>query len=223
MTRNRSTAVVFLLVLMPLIFSSCAKKEVSVAKVGPGRMAEMYLDQGRLYAMAASQTVEVKEIEPAVKDVESIVKKSGGHVQGQSVRENEQAHLTLRVQPSQLLPALDALAALGREENRSVSSEDVTEKYIDTEARLKNAIALRDRLKALLNQAKDVKDVLEIEKELSRVQGDIDSMEGRLKKLKEQVDHATVDLTLNRRKILGPLGYVVYGVGWLIQKLFVIQ
>jgi hypothetical protein len=223
MTRNRLINSLFLIVLMPLIFSSCAKKDVSVAKAGPSRMAEMYSEQGRLYAMTASQTIEVKEVEPAVKAVEEVVKKSGGHVQSQSVRENEQAHLTLRVPPNQLLPTLDALASLGKEESRSVSSDDVTEKYIDTEARLKNAIALRDRLKALLNQAKDVKDVLEIEKELARVQGDIDSMEGRLKKLKEQVDHATVDLTLNRRKILGPLGYVVYGVGWLIQKLFVIQ
>lgn len=223
MTRNRSITIISLLVLIPLIFSACAKKDVSVAKAGPGRMAELNFEQGRSYVMAASQTVEVKEIEPAVKDVESIVKKSNGHVQSQSVRENEQAHLTLRVPPGQLLPTLDALASLGKEENRSVSSEDVTEKYIDTEARLKNAIALRDRLKALLNQAKDVKDVLEIEKELARVQGDIDSMDGRLKKLKEQVDYATVDLTLNRRKILGPLGYIVYGAAWLIQKLFVIQ
>ena len=223
MTRNRSIAFISLLVLIPLMFSACAKKDVSAAKVGTGRMADMSFEQGRSYVMSASQTVEVKEVEPAVKDVESIVKKTGGHVQSQSVSENERARLFLRVPPNQLLPTLDALAALGKEEHRSVSSEDVTEKYIDTEARLKNAIALRDRLKALLNQAKDVKDVLEIEKELARVQGDVDSMEGRLKKLKEQVDYATVDLTLNRRKILGPLGYIVYGVGWLIQKLFVIQ
>lgn len=223
MTRNTSIASIFMLVLITLLFSACAKKDVSVAKVGPGRMADMYSEQGRLYAMTASQKVEVKELDPAVKDVELIVKKNNGHVQNQSVREDEQAHLILRVPPGQLLPTLDALASLGKEEHRYVASEDVTEKYIDTEARLKNAIALRDRLKALLNQAKDVKDVLEIEKELARVQGDIDSMDGRLKKLKEQVDYAVVDLTLNRRKILGPLGYIVYGAAWLIQKLFVIQ
>ena len=223
MTRNSSITSLFMLVLMPLLFSACAKKDVSVSKSGPGRTADMYSEQGRSYVMTASQKVEVKEIEPAVKDVELLVKKSGGHVQSQSVREDDEAHLILRVPPGQLLPTLDALASLGKEEYRNVASEDVTEKLIDTEARLKNAVALRDRLKALLNQAKDVKDVLEIEKELVRVQGDIDSMDGRLKKLKEQVDYAVVDLTLNRRKILGPLGYIVYGVAWLIQKLFVIQ
>lgn len=223
MTRNKSITFVFMLVLVPLLFSACSRKEVSVSKPGPGRMAEMYSEQGRSYVMTSSQDVEVKEIEPAMKDVELIVKKSGGHVQSQSVREEEHAYLVLQVPPDRLLPTLDALASLGKEEHRSISSEDVTEKYIDTEARLKNAITLRDRLKALLNQAKGVKDILEIEKELARVQGDIDSMEGRLKKLKEQVDYAVVDLTLNRRKILGPLGYVVYGVAWLIEKLFVIQ
>jgi hypothetical protein len=223
MIRNRSIIFVALLVLMPLVFSACAKKAASVAKAGPGRTADVYSEQGRSSVMTASQKVEVKEIEPAVKDVELLVKKSGGHVQSQSVREDDQAHLVLRVPPAQILPTLNALASLGKEEYRYVASEDVTEKLIDTEARLKNAVALRDRLKALLNQAKDVKDVLEIEKELARVQGDIDSMDGRLKKLKEQVDYVVVDLTLNRRKILGPLGYIVYGVAWLIQKLFVIQ
>ncbi len=223
MTRNTLTTSVLLLVLLPLLFSACAKKEVSVAKVGMGRMADRSSEQGRSSVTTASQKVEVKEVEPAVKDVESIVKKNGGHVQSQSLRKDEEAYLVLRVPPGQLLPLLDALAKLGKEEHRYVATEDVTEKYIDTEARLKNAIALRDRLKALLNQAKDVKDVLEIEKELARVQGDIDSMDGRLKKLKEQVDYSVVELTLNQRKILGPLGYIVYGVAWMIEKLFVIQ
>jgi hypothetical protein len=226
MIRKRSIASLTLLVLIPLVFSACASKEASITKAGPGRMAELNMmkyDQDRSYVMTATQAVEVKEVEQAIKDVEAIVKKTGGLVQAQSVREDEHAHLTLRVPPGQLNPVLDALAALGTEESRSVSSEDVTERLIDTEARLKNAIALRDRLKALLGQAKDVKDVLEIEKELARLQGDIDSMEGRLKKLKEQVDFATVELTLERRKILGPLGYIVYGAAWLIKKLFVIQ
>jgi DNA-binding FrmR family transcriptional regulator len=177
----------------------------------------------RLYVLTASQTIEVKEIASGMKQVDSVIQKSGGYVQSQSVREEEQAYLVLRVPAPQLRPMLDAMAALGSEESRSVASQDVTEQYIDTEARLKNAIALRDRLKALLGQAKGVKDILEIEKELTRVQSDIDSMEGRLKKLKGQVDFAQIDLTLKRKKILGPLGYIVYGIGWVIQKLFVIN
>ena len=219
---NRTT--IFLTILVALFFSACAKRDLSVAKSGaPGRLAMALAETERLYVLTASQTVEVKEIASAMKQVDSVIQKSGGYVQSQSVREEEQAYLVLRVPAPQLRPVLDAMAALGSEESRSVASQDVTEQYIDTEARLKNAIALRDRLKALLGQAKGVKDILEIEKELTRVQSDIDSMEGRLKKLKGQVDLAQIDLTLKRKKILGPLGYIVYGIGWVIQKLFVIN
>jgi DNA-binding FrmR family transcriptional regulator len=215
---------IFLTILAALLSPACAKRDLSVAKSGaPGRLAMALAETERLHVLTASQTVEVKEIASAMKQVDSVMQKSGGYVQSQSVREEEQAYLVLRFPAPQLRPMLDAMAALGSEESRSIASQDVTEQYIDTEARLKNAIALRDRLKALLGQAKGVKDILEIEKELTRVQGDIDSMEGRLKKLKGQVDLAQIDLTLKRKKILGPLGYIVYGIGWVIQKLFVIN
>jgi DNA-binding FrmR family transcriptional regulator len=224
MRRIANRTAIFLTILAALLFPACAKRDLSVAKSGaPGRLAMAGVETERLHVLTASQTVEVKEIASAMKQVDSVIQKSGGYVQSQSVREEEQAYLVLRVPAPQLRQVLDAVAALGSEESRSVASQDVTEQYIDAEARLKNAIALRDRLKALLGQAKGVKDILEIEKELTRVQSDIDSMEGRLKKLKGQVDFAQIDLALKRKKILGPLGYIVYGIGWVIQKLFVIN
>lgn len=56
-----------------------------------------------------------------------------------------------------------------------------------------------------------------------RVQGDIDSMEGLIKALKGRVDYATVTLSLNRKAILGPLGYLFKGLWWGVEKLFVIR
>jgi hypothetical protein len=50
-----------------------------------------------------------------------------------------------------------------------------------------------------------------------------DSMEGRIKALKGQVDYATVTLSLNRKPILGPLGYLFKGIWWGVEKLFVIR
>ncbi len=66
-------------------------------------------------------------------------------------------------------------------------------------------------------------DILAIETELNRVQADIDSMQGRMKSLKGKVDLATIELTLNRAKILGPLGYLFKGLCWGVEKLFVIR
>jgi hypothetical protein len=54
--------------------------------------------------------------------------------------------------------------------------------------------------------------ILAIEAELNRVQGDIYSMEGRIKSLKGEVDYATVTLSLVRKPFLGPLGYLFKGL-----------
>ena len=81
-------------------------------------------------------------------------------------------------------------------------------------------------LERLLDQATDVKDILAIETELNRVQGDVDSMEARIKALKGRVDYAVLDLHLSQKppaKILGPLGYLLKGLFWTVEKLFVIR
>jgi hypothetical protein len=89
-------------------------------------------------------------------------------------------------------------------------------------------MALRDSLKVLLEKAAEVKDVLAVETELNRVQGDIDSMEGRMKSLKGQADLATVELKLiapeaEKKPIYGPLGYLFKGLWWGVEKLFIIR
>jgi len=104
-----------------------------------------------------------------------------------------------------------------------ISSKDVTEQYIDTNARLKNKIILRNKLKKLLDKAKDVKDILAIERELNRVQSDIDSMQGRMNFLKSKIKFAKLDVYFHRKPILGPLGYVFKGVWWGVEKMFVIR
>jgi Domain of unknown function (DUF4349) len=55
------------------------------------------------------------------------------------------------------------------------------------------------------------------------VQTEIESMDGQLIRLKGQVDLATVTVTLERKRILGPLGYVAKGIAWAVGKLFVIR
>ena len=153
----------------------------------------------------------------------AIVKQQGGFIEQKSDNGDESASITLRVPAKTLRIAIANLETLGTVTYRSVEGEDVTEQYIDVEARLKNKIVLRDRLKQLLEKATSVKDILAIETELNRVQGDIDSMEGRIKSLKGQVDYATVTLNLERKPILGPLGYVCKGLWWCVEKLFVIR
>jgi uncharacterized protein DUF4349 len=177
----------------------------------------------RMLIWRAWVTVSVADVAKASAEAKKITAKYGGYVQEQSGGDEREASLTLRIPIKSFKDGIAALETLGEVTSRTVSSEDVTEQYIDTAARLKNKIALRDRLKKLLDKAQKVQEVLAIERELTRVQSDIDSMQGRLKALRGQIDLATVDLSIERRTIPGPLGYVFKGIGWTIKKLFVWQ
>jgi hypothetical protein len=172
---------------------------------------------------SSRQTVSVNSTVEATRETERVIRAAGGYVEQSSTGGEGKVWLRCRVPAAKLDGILDTLAALGEEEDRSLSAEDVTEQYADTEARLKTQIALRDRLQQLLDRAKDVNEVLSIERELSRVQTEIESMQSRIDRLKSQVQMSSLHVTLAPRHILGPLGYVGYGIGWAASKLFIIR
>jgi hypothetical protein len=168
-------------------------------------------------------SITVWNVSNALAQAEIIAKQNGGYVEYKSDDRDGYASLKLRIPVRSFTNAVGSVETLGEVTSRHLENEDVTEQHVDTEARLKNRIVLRDRLRQLLDKATEVKDILAIETELNRVQGDIDSMEALIKSLQGQVDFATLDLSFHRKEILGPLGYALKGVWWTISKLFVIR
>ena len=81
-------------------------------------------------------------------------------------------------------------------DRKEISSEDVTEEYVDVEARLKAKRLLEKRYLELLNKATKVSEMLEIERELSSIREEIEAKEGRLKYLQSQVAMSTVHLEM---------------------------
>jgi hypothetical protein len=155
-------------------------------------------------------------------EVERIVTEAGGLVESSRTAESY-VSLQCRVPAETLDATMDAIAALGSVDSRSTSASDVTEQHADLSTRLANNVALRDRLKLLLDRATDVEDVLAIEKELTRIQSEIETQEASLERLDAQIALSELSVTLERRKLLGPLGYLAYGVWWGVSKLFVIR
>ena len=180
----------------------------------------------RMLAWKASLSLDVADVTNAVLRAVALAEQNGGYVESRSDSTYSGAALKLRLPAKAFTNAVGALEALGDVTSRRVENEDVAEQYVDVEARLKNRIVLRDRLRKLLDQATEVKDVLAIETELNRVQGDVDSMEARIQALRGRVDYAVLDLYLRQKppaKILGPLGYLFKGLFWTVEKLFVIR
>lgn len=179
--------------------------------------------RGRILIQDAFLRLEVSDLEALSQQSEKIAAEEGGYVENSEKTEERRVRLILRVPSDKLDTSLDRLSLLGKIQHRSTSARDVTEEVIDTDARLKNNMALRDRLRILLQQAKDVKDVLAVEEQLTRVQADIDSMEGRLKALKSRAALSKIVLTGEKKTVLGPLGYLFTGLWWGVSKLFVIK
>jgi hypothetical protein len=78
---------------------------------------------------------------------------------------------------------------------KEISITDVTEEFIDIQARLKNKKATEEKFQNLLSKANSVNDILNIEKQLGEIRGEIESVEGRLKLLENQVNFSTLNMT----------------------------
>ena len=182
----------------------------------------------RMLIERASLRLEAKEL-PALRDrTAAAVAALGGFVENvelddQRYPQRPSLRMALRVPAASLPAMLDTLRAAGRVRGENRSATDVTEQVVDADARLRNLIAVRDRLREHLTRAGNVTDVVAVERELARVQGEVDALEARLKYLRGSVAMARLDLHAEPPLVLGPLGYAFKGLGWVVAKLFVIR
>lgn len=177
----------------------------------------------------ASVEIAVDSMSESIEKTMQLVSDTGGFASQTSIRQNSNASLKLKVPSQSLNSFLDSIASLGEEKRRNIMVRDVTEQMADNEATLANKKALRDRLRLLLKQANNVQDILSVERELTRLQSEIDSIEGSLSSLKDKVAFSEVDLQIYEnakplpKKVRGPIGYLYDGTAWFFGKLWVIR
>lgn len=140
-------------------------------------------------------TLEVQTISDAEEKISSWAKSLGGYITNANTWEYG-ASFTVRVPSERFDDAMAAAGDFGRVTNRSVNSQDVSDNYYDLQARLQTKYILRDKLQSYLSQAKDIKDLLEIERQLNSVLEEIDSTESRFKRLAGQVDYSTIYINM---------------------------
>lgn len=147
----------------------------------------------------------VSDTRETLREVQAITRDAEGLVASLNVYEIREglygARATLRIPEKRFETVLEQLENLGKATNVQSELEDITMQYIDLESRLKNQEAQEERLMEILDMADTVEDVLEIEKELNRVRGEIESMSARLTHLKDQVTFATINLNLREESV----------------------
>ena len=147
----------------------------------------------------ASVSMEVDEVPVAVAQVRTTAESLGGFVGQLSSSggpERQQSTMTIRVPQAEFFTALEHIKSLGKVRSENVGSEDVTERFIDLEARLRSALREEESLLSLLDKANQVSEILTIERELSRVRSDIERAQGQLNFLERRVDLSTITVSM---------------------------
>ncbi|MER6828620.1 DUF4349 domain-containing protein [Streptosporangium sp. NPDC000563] len=157
--------------------------------------------QDRAIIYTAEMTVRAKDVTAAAERARQIVTAAGGYL----AMERSDAHsggegsatLVFKIPPGNYPGALDRLGKdLGTRESLQQNTEDVTEQVADVESRLKSAKAALDSLRTLLKRANTIGEVLEVEREVSNRESELESLQARQKTLASQTSVATLTLNL---------------------------
>ena len=141
-------------------------------------------------------SIEVEDLAAAEEKLEAWVKSLGGYVESSYMSERN-GNLCVRIPQESFEKAMDSAGSFGRLLNKSVNTEDVTERFYDLKTRLDTKKIMRERLQNYLSSAKDIKDMLQIERELNSVIADIESMEGSLRRLSGQIDYSRINISFS--------------------------
>jgi hypothetical protein len=162
----------------------------------------------------------VEDLTPPLVRTHGLTTSLGGYIASES-RDDRQINVSLRVPEPKLDVALDSLSQLGTVTSRKVSSQDVTEETIDVEARIQSLTAERDQLVALVQRASVLGDIFTIDRELARVQGEIDSLRRRLEHLRNTSALAELNAEFKKKREPGPVAAFFGAIGRGIGHLFV--
>jgi hypothetical protein len=148
-----------------------------------------------------SLTVPEKEFLPVVDRARNIAIGLGGFVVGSSSSQGREQRLVsgtleLRVPSRSYGRALERLSALGRVESSEESGQDVSQEFVDLEARGRHLEAVERQLLELLERADTVAAALSVQSQLNQVQLELEQVRGRLRFLDDQVAYATISLAV---------------------------
>lgn len=153
----------------------------------------------------ASMEIVVENFDQIEQKIDSLVKAHGGFVSSANLDrmrgERRSGRWTVRIPVDQYDKFLNAVGDIGVPTSRNQTASDVTEEFVDLEARIKNKKNLETRILELLEQRDDeIQNVLSVERELNRVREEIERMEGRLRYLTDRTSLTTVDIDIREEQ-----------------------
>lgn len=142
----------------------------------------------------AEMVISCFKLEDAMERAEALTLAVGGYVQTMS-----HGYFVLRIPAAKLRRVMDDLAKLGVVTSRSLQAQDVTQEYVDLTTRIRVLRETQSQLIALLKQARNVEEALQVRRSLDAITMELEQAMGRLRLLENQIGFSTLTLRLSER------------------------
>jgi len=176
----------------------------SIAAGGGAETPRIETDRKIVYT--GSMDLQTKEFDEALAAITDLVNGAGGYISSQEVtgrsltyRGNyyeRRANLTVRVPAAKFEDLMTGVAGICNVTDRSVWTDDISERYYDAEAHLTTLRLQEERLLEILSKAEKLEDVITLEQALSDVRYEIESLTAQLRRMNDRVDYSTLNLSL---------------------------
>lgn len=186
-------------------------------------------------------TVQTKEYDSFINNINKAINDYNGYIEYSDVYNDEdysadrRAYLTIRIPADKLKEFTSLVSDIGTVTSKSTSVEDITLQYVDTQSHIKALRTEEETLLRLLEEAKDLDDVLVLQSRLTEIRYQLESYESQLRTYDNLVTYATVELNVyevEREVVSGDvetvwdeiganLSTAVYNIGNFLRGLFV--
>lgn len=148
--------------------------------------------------------MDVRNLSASKTNIDTIVRNLGGYYDNESLSNNDFAtayDLKIRIPSDKFEILIEKIeSGEGEVSYKEIDARDVTEEFIDLETRLGNKQKYLTRYQELLRNAKNIKEILDIEEKIRVLEEEIESTTGRLKYLNDQVNYSTLELNISQKK-----------------------
>lgn len=144
--------------------------------------------------------IQVEDLKKTSAELTNKVNAVGGYVESESLSENY-SNTRLRIPSENLQSFTEYIESTYEVQGKDFFSDDITDAYVDNEARLNNMKAEEKQYLEIMKKVETVEDTLKVQNELFRVRGEIEALEARQKLWDKEVSFSSVTIIANKKQL----------------------